>query len=175
MLVIGQFAAYTYIARLVRDSAGLQGFALSAPLLGYGGAGLLGTVVAGRFVDRGPGPTLATCVALVAAALLALASGAAGCSPSSPSSPGRRHSPRCRSHCNPPYSGSLPHAQDAASAVQIGIGGGALFGEQFVIAVGLQQLPALRAGFALTAAAIIVSARLGFPTKADLSAVYHHA
>ena len=46
--VTGQFAAYTYIAPLVRHGGGLSGFGLSALLLGYGAAGLIGNLLVGR-------------------------------------------------------------------------------------------------------------------------------
>lgn len=171
VLVIGQFAAYTYIAPLVRDSGGLQGFALSALLLGYGAAGLLGTVIAGRFVDRRPGPTLATCIAVVALALLALAVGrgsvltvaavlAWGAAFTAVPVPLQSAVLRV-----------APDAQDAASAVyvvafQIGIGGGALLGERLVVTGHLHQLPALGAGLAAVAVVITLTARRVFPARA---------
>lgn len=168
VLVIGQFAAYTYIAPLVRESGGLAGLALSALLLGYGGMGLLGTVVAGRFVDRRPGPTLAICVAVVSAALLALALGhgavltvlavlAWGAAFTAVPVPLQSAVLRV-----------APETQDAASAVyvvafQIGIGGGALIGERVVSSGGLNTLPALGAGLALVAVMLVLGARRVFP------------
>lgn len=168
VLVVGQFAAYTYIAPLVRDSAGLSGVALSALLLGYGGAGLLGTVVVGRFVDQRPGPTLAICVAVVSAALLALSIGhgrlftvlavlAWGAAFTAIPVPLQSAVLRV-----------APRSQDAASAVyvvafQIGIGGGALVGERIFSGGGLHALPALGAGLALAAVIIVAGARKVFP------------
>src|SRR6195952_2270317 len=75
VLVIGQFAAYTYIAPLVRASAGIDGIALSALLLAYRGAGVVGNLVVGRTVDKRPGPTLVACVAVIAGALVVLSVG----------------------------------------------------------------------------------------------------
>jgi len=72
VLVIGHFAAYTYIAPLVRRDGGLEGVALSALLLGYGAAGVLGTWFVGRHVDRRPGPLLTAMLALMAVSLIAL-------------------------------------------------------------------------------------------------------
>lgn len=172
VLVVGQFAAYTYIAPLVRESGGLQGFALSALLLGYGAAGLLMTVVAGRFVDRRPGPTLAICIGVVAAALLALAIG---------------HGPVLTIIAVLAWGGAFtaipvplqsavlrvaPQSQDAASAVyvvafQIGIGGGALVGDHLVVAGQLHLLPVLGAGLAISAVLITLSARKVFPLRAQ--------
>ncbi len=171
VLVIGHFAVYTYIAPLVRESAGLQGFGLSVLLLGYGGAGMVGTFVAGRFVDRRPGPTLSTCVAVIAAALLAVAVG---------------HGPVLTVLAVLAWGAAFtavpvslqsavlrvaPHSPDAASAVyvvafQIGIGGGALFGEQIIVAGGLHHLPALGAGLALAAVVITLGSRKVFPIRA---------
>jgi predicted MFS family arabinose efflux permease len=170
VLVIGQFAAYTYIAPLVRESAGLAGFALSALLLGYGGAGLLGTVVAGRYVDRRPGWTLALCIGFVAAALLALAIGhgvlvtvlavlAWGAAFTAIPVPLQSAVLRV-----------APRSQDAASAVyvvafQIGIGGGALVGERLVVAGHLHTLPVLGAALAFASVVITLSARKVFPLR----------
>ena len=168
VLVVGQFAAYTYIAPLVRDSGALQGFALSALLLGYGGAGLLGTVIAGRFVDRRPGPTLAICIGVVATALLALSIGhgppltiiaVLGWGAAFTAVPVPLQSAVLR---------VAPHSQDAASAVyvvafQIGIGGGALVGERLVVAGHLHQLPTLGAALAIAAVVITLAARKVFP------------
>ena len=170
VLVIGQFAAYTYIAPLVRDSGGLAGFALSALLLGYGGAGLLGTVIAGRFVDRRPGSTLSLCIGIVAAALLALAIGhgvlvtvlavlAWGAAFTAIPVPLQSAVLRVAAR-----------SQDAASAVyvvafQIGIGGGALVGERLVVAGQLHTLPVLGAALAFAAVLITLSARRVFPLR----------
>src|SRR3954452_7720844 len=73
ILVIGHFAAYTYIAPLVRRDGGLQGFGLSALLLGYGAAGLIANYVAGRYVDRRPRPLLGGLLALLAVSVALLA------------------------------------------------------------------------------------------------------
>lgn len=170
VLVVGQFAAYTYIAPLVRDSGGLQGFALSALLLGYGAAGVLGTVIAGRFVDRRPGPTLATCIAVVALALLALA---VGRGPVLTIAAVLAWGAAFTAVPVPLQSAVLrvaPGFQDAASAVyvvafQIGIGGGALLGERLVVTGRLHQLPALGAGLAFAAVVITLTARRVFPVR----------
>jgi predicted MFS family arabinose efflux permease len=57
-----------------------------------------------------------------------------------------------------------PHAQDAASAVyvvafQIGIGGGALFGDRLVVAGRLGDLPIVGAVLAAVAGAIMLAGR----------------
>jgi predicted MFS family arabinose efflux permease len=175
VLVIGQFAAYTYIAPLVRDSGGLQGVALSALLLGYGGAGLLGTVIAGRFVDLRPGMTLTISIGVVAAALLALAIGSGplltvlavllwGAAFTAVPIPLQSAVLRV-----------APRSQDAASAVyvvafQIGIGGGALVGEHLFVAGHLHQLPVLGAVLATAAVVLTLSARKVFPLREQVPA-----
>lgn len=117
-------------------------------------------------MDRTPGPTLATCVAVVAAALLTgitvLAWGAAFTAvPVSLQSAVLR---------------VAPHAQDAASAVyivafQIGIGGGALVGERTVVVGGLHHLPAVGAVLAVATAVITPCARRVFPPNTKPSDV----
>jgi predicted MFS family arabinose efflux permease len=149
VLVVGQFAAYTYIAPLVRRDGGLEGLGLSALLLGYGAAGLLGNVLVGRWVDRRPGPVLAGAVAV-------LAWGAAFTGV-----PVSLQSAILR---------VAPQARDAASAVyvvafQIGIGGGALLGARFVDAGRLGVLPILGAGLALISGLIVIGARRAFPLR----------
>ncbi|GAA4672363.1 MFS transporter [Frondihabitans cladoniiphilus] len=69
LAVIGQYAAYTYIAPIVQRTGDLHGTALSLLLLGYGVTGLVANVVIGRIVDRRPGVALVGCLAAVAVTL----------------------------------------------------------------------------------------------------------
>ncbi|WP_156758135.1 MFS transporter [Actinokineospora pegani] len=168
MVVVGQFAAYTYIAPLVRESGGLDGFALSALLLGYGVVGLLGTVAVGHVVDRRPGVVLAGSTFAVAAALAVLALvdgpvattaavllwgvGFAGVPVSLQASVLR----------------VAPHAQDAASAVyvvafQVGIGSGAWVGEQLVGGGRLDLVAPLAAVVAALSGLVVLVSRRTFP------------
>lgn len=170
VLVLGNFAAYTYIAPLVRRDHGLDGFALSALLLGYGAVGLAAVVLAGRVVDTRPGPSLRTLVALIVVALgllivaradllvvvAVLAWGA-----------GFTAVPVCLQAA---VLRVAPHAQEAASAVyvvafQIGIGGGALIGERLVSAGHLDALPVVGAALALAAGLVVLGARTAFPAR----------
>jgi predicted MFS family arabinose efflux permease len=171
VLVIGQFAAYTYIDPLVLHDGGLSGFGLSALLFGYGVAGLCSNLLVGRFVDRRPGPTLAACVVVVAAALIVLTFKAgvvltviavvawgAGFVAVPVSLQGA-------------ILRVAPQAQEAASAVyvvafQIGIGGGAFVGNRFVDAGHLTYLPVVGAALAVAAVVIVVAARRAFPLRA---------
>ncbi|MEV6297793.1 MFS transporter [Actinoplanes sp. NPDC051861] len=170
VLVVGHFAAYTYIAPLVRRDAGLDGAGLSALLLGYGAVGLLANFLVGRFVDRRPGTlviglmvTVTVSVALLAPVLglvptvvaALLWGGAFTAIPVFLAAAVLRVAPRAR---------------DAASAVyvvafQIGIGGGAFVGEQFVSAGHLGVLPLLAAGMALLATIVVVLSPAVFPAR----------
>jgi predicted MFS family arabinose efflux permease len=170
ILVIGHFAAYTYIAPLARRDGGLQGFGLSVLLLGYGAAALVAGYTVGRHIDRRPGPAMTVLLAGLAVAVGLLAPrlgpvptvlatllwGGAFCA-----------IPVCLSAT---VLRIAPRARDAASAVyvvsfQIGIGGGALAGERFAAAGHLGALPLLAAGLALTALAVVRSATDVFPSR----------
>lgn len=171
VLVIGHFAAYTYIAPLVRRDGGLQGLGLSALLLGYGAAGLLGNAIVGRFVDRRPGPLLVTLIGLMALSLVALVP-VLGAVPTVLAAlvwggtftaiPVVLQAAILR---------VAPQSRDAASAVyvvafQIGIGGGALLGERFISADLLAWLPGLAAVLTVAAAVTVLAARQAFPARA---------
>jgi predicted MFS family arabinose efflux permease len=170
VVVIGHFAAYTYIAPLVRHGGGLAGLGLSALLLGYGAAGLVGNILVGPFVDRHPGRVLSAAVALVAVALatLSVLHGA-------PATVVAVLAWGLGFSAVPVSLQSVvlrvaPEAQDAASAVyvvafQIGIGGGALIGDRFVAAGHLGTLPVLGAVVAAAAVVIVLSARSVFPFR----------
>ncbi|GIF09092.1 MFS transporter [Actinoplanes siamensis] len=177
VLVIGHFAAYTYIAPLVRRDAGLDGAALSVLLLGYGAVGLLSNFVVGRYVDRHPGPVLLVLLSVHAAsvALLAPVLGAVPTVLAALLWGGAFTA-------IPVFLGAAPMrvaptARDAASAVyvvafQIGIGGGAFVGERFVTAGGLGALPLLAALFAVAAGILVATSRTVFPFR--ISADDHH-
>ena len=170
VLVVGHFAAYTYIAPLVRRDAGLDGAGLSALLLGYGAAGLLANFVVGRFVDRRPGPlviglmvTVTISVGLLAPVLgpvptvvaTLLWGGAFTAIPVFLAAAVLR---------------VAPTARDAASAVyvvafQIGIGGGAYVGERLVSGGQLGALPLLAAGLALVACVLVALSPAVFPAR----------
>ncbi|MBG0568935.1 MFS transporter [Actinoplanes aureus] len=170
VLVVGHFAAYTYIAPLVRRDAGLDGAGLSALLLGYGAVGLLANYVVGRYVDRRPGPLVLglTVTVTISVGLLApvlgpvptvvatlLWGGAFTAIPVFLAAAVLRVAPATR---------------DAASAVhvvafQIGIGGGAFVGERLISAGNLGALPLLAAGLALVASVLVVLSPAVFPAR----------
>ena len=170
VVVIGHFAAYTYIAPLVHRAAGLDGLALSALLLGYGAAGVGGNLLAGRVIDSRPGASLAGFVATAVAGLVLLAvrpgavltvvavlAWGVGFS----AVPVSLQSAILR---------VAPHAQDAASAVyvvafQIGIGGGALVGDLLVSGGLLGPLPVVGAFTAALALLLVLTAPRAFPNR----------
>jgi predicted MFS family arabinose efflux permease len=178
VLVIGHFAAYTYIAPLMRRDGGLEGVALSALLLGYGAAGLITNFVVGRHADRRPGQLLVALLVVLAVSTAVLApvlgvvptvlaallwGGAFTAIPVFLASAVLRIAPRAR---------------DAASALyvvafQIGIGGGAFLGERMVRAGHLGVLPLLAATLAIVAVVLIATVgRQVFPAR--LSEEDHH-
>ncbi|UZJ24628.1 MFS transporter [Rhodococcus antarcticus] len=171
ILVVGHFAAYTYIAPLVRRDGGLDGLGLSALLLGYGAAGLVGTVLVGRAVDRRPGTVLVGTIAVSVVGLAVLTFARADVLTSVAVlawGAGFTAVPVCLQAA---VMRVAPDAQDAASAVyvvafQIGIGGGALVGERLVTGGALDALPPLAAVLAVLAAVVGLSARRAFPLRA---------
>jgi predicted MFS family arabinose efflux permease len=169
VVVIGHFAAYTYIAPLVRRDGGLEGAGLSALLLGFGAAGLTANWIVSRHVDRRPRMLLLVLIAALTTAqvllvpvlgvvptvLAALVWGGAFTA-----LPVILQSAILR---------VAPQARDAASAVyvvsfQIGIGGGALLGERLFSAGRLPSLPVLGAALALAAGLMVLAARRTFPS-----------
>ena len=176
VLVVGHFAAYTYIAPLVRRDGGLEGVALSALLLGYGAAGVLGTWFVGRHVDRRPGPLLTAMLALMAVSLVALVP-VLGVVPTVLAALlwGGTFTaiPVCLQAA---ILRVAPQARDAASAVyvvafQIGIGAGALIGERLVGTGRLGVLPIVGAALALASAVMVWRSRVAFPSGAEPAAV----
>lgn len=168
VVVIGHFAAYTYLAPLVRRDGGLEGAGLSALLLGFGAAGLTANWIVSRHVDRRPRTLLLVLIAALTLALTLLIP-ALGVVPTVLAAlvwggaftalPVILQSAILR---------VAPQARDAASAVyvvsfQIGIGGGALLGERLYGAGRLPALPALGAGLALAAGVLVLAARRTFP------------
>lgn len=169
-VVIGHFAAYTYIAPLSERAGGLSGLGLSALLLGFGAAGFAGNLAAGHLTDSRPALVLVAGMTVSAAALVMLAT-----------TPGTAVTVVAvlawgLGFAVVPVSLQsailrvAPHAQDAASAVyvvafQIGIGGGALAGERLVGAGQLGTLPVVAAITALAAGAITMAATRAFPRR----------
>jgi predicted MFS family arabinose efflux permease len=168
VLVIGQFAAYTYIAPLVRRDGGLSGAGLSLLLLGYGAAGLAANAAMGRWVDRRPGVLLLGNIAAIVVALAVLTP-VLGVVPTVSAvllwGGAFTATPVCLQAA---ILRVAPQARDAASAVyvvafQIGIGGGALLGELLVTAGHLAVLPIVGGATALAAGLLVLGAPRVFP------------
>jgi predicted MFS family arabinose efflux permease len=72
LVVLGHFAAFTYITVIIADYVHLNGPATSSLLLAYGAAGLLGLMLIGRQVDSHPQATALIVAGGVAACMLVL-------------------------------------------------------------------------------------------------------
>jgi DHA1 family inner membrane transport protein len=157
LFMIGHFTVYTYISPLLLY-AGVTKVGVSAVLLGYGAAGLLGLALAGSVADRHPRGALSLTMGLMAACLAGLWLGQAtaptvvivviwgmtwGAVPTLTQSSALA---------------AVPAAPDAAPAVvnamtNVGISGGALIGARELAA---GPVPAL----ALTGAVLVAAALL---------------
>jgi predicted MFS family arabinose efflux permease len=137
LVALGQFVAFTYLAPIVRAHTGLTGTGLSAVLLAYGAAGVVGVAAVGAITDRRPRTALLSCCAAVVGALalialvghstpfMVLAALAWGA--------GFTALPICLQSAVLRVAGGRDPIPDTASALyvvafQIGIGGGALIG-----------------------------------------------
>ena len=170
VVVIGHFAAYTYMPRWYAATAASKGAGLSALLLGLRRGGLTGNWIVGRYVDRRPGMLLLVLIAALVTALVllvpVLGCGAdrAGCS-----GLGRRLHGAAGGACSqrscvwPRTPGTRPR-RSTWSSFQIGIGGGALLGERLFSAGRLPSLPVLGAALALAAGLMVLAARRTFPS-----------
>ncbi|HEY2242508.1 MAG TPA: MFS transporter [Streptosporangiaceae bacterium] len=161
IVVIGHFAAYTYITALVRRDAGLSGLGLSAVLFGYGAAGIAGIVFAGRITDRrarGAGAAAVGGIVLALAGLATVAHGSTAATVTAVAIWGGSFT--AMTVClQAAVLRVAPRSADTASALyvvafQIGIGGGALAGSLLVNAGELAVLPA--AGLALAAIGLLI-------------------
>jgi predicted MFS family arabinose efflux permease len=169
-VVIGHFAAYTYITALVRRDAGLSGLGLSAVLFGYGAAGIAGIVLAGRVTDRWPRRAGAAAVGGIVIALAVLATAAHG------STAGTVTAVALWGGAFTALTVCLqaavlrvaPRSADTASALyvvafQIGIGGGALAGSLLVNAGELAVLPLAGLALAALGLAVVLRSPRAFP------------
>jgi predicted MFS family arabinose efflux permease len=175
VIVIGQFTAYTYIAPLLKHQVGLGGIGLSAVLLGFGVAGLIGNLIGGRFVDLRPGVVLATSFALILLSYLLLEAshGLVDVAVMAVVLWGLAFSaiPLCLQST---VLRIAPHAPDVASAVivvafQIGIGGGAFVGGALVDAGHLTLLPWIGMATVIVGSVLAFSVQQTFPRRRGLT------
>ncbi|MGW1106741.1 MFS transporter [Streptomyces sp. NPDC002540] len=169
VVMLGQFAVYTYVAPLL-ERAGLGGSAISWALLAYGAAGAVGVGAAAALVDRRPraavlgglgllaGAVLvlavagrSTVVVLVAATAWGLAFGAL---------PTLLHAAVVRAApANPEVADSVLN-----SGFNIGIGTGAVLGGQVLVRAGIGAVPWTAFALLIAGAATALAAhRTGFP------------
>lgn len=163
LAVGGAFTAYTYVVPFLTDVSGFPAAAVSALLLAYGAADLMGTVTAGLLVDRAPqvamvAPVAALSVALVglylfgpfpapAVALEAVAGMALAMVPTAMQSRVLRVAP-----------GSTEMASAAMSAAfNLGIAGGSLAGGVLLPAFGVRSTALAGGLLAAAALAVIVN------------------
>ena len=71
-VIAGHFAAYTYVTPFLKNSPGISPDSLSALLLAFGVAGIVGNFAGGAFAARNLRLTLVTTLTLLAAAVMAL-------------------------------------------------------------------------------------------------------
>jgi predicted MFS family arabinose efflux permease len=147
VIIFGQFTIYTYIAPLLKHQIGLGGIGLSAILMGFGVAGVIGNLVGGRFVDVHPGVVIGTSFVLTAVSysLLLLSHGQPSIAVVAVAVWGLAFSAIPLS-VQSAVLRVVHEGVDTASAVivvafQIGIGGGALFGGALIDAGHLMLLP----------------------------------
>lgn len=178
LLVVGHFAAYTFVAPLSAAHGGITGSGYGALLVGYGGAGLAATVLFGRLVDRRPRLSFAVPAATVAVAVAVL-----GRSPSAAVTAVAVLGWGAAFVCLPVVlqSAVLRVAGDpeVASAVyvvafQIGIGGGAALGGLLVDAGHLDLTTVVASLGALAAFGTGLACRGLFPRSAALAPSERH-
>ncbi len=175
LVVVGQFAAYSYIAPIARAHGGFVGTGYGVLLLGYGAAGLVGILLVTRVVDVRPRLAFVVPTATIAVALSVL--GVIG------------RNPVVTAFAVVAWGGAFttlpvtlqggvlrvaPAVSDVASAVyvvafQIGIGGGAFVGGLLVDAGDLDATTWLAAGSALLALLVGLAGRGLFPARTPSS------
>lgn len=172
LLAFGQFAAFTYLAPLVRAHTGLTETGLSAVLLAYGAAGVLGVARVGRIADHHPRRALLMCCAAIVLGLvlivafphgtpvMVLATLAWGA--------GFTALPICLQSAVLRVAPDIPDTASALYVVafQIGIGAGALAGAGLLGAHELSTIPDVTLAVFLAGSLLATAARRTFGTEA---------
>jgi predicted MFS family arabinose efflux permease len=172
-VALGQFVAFTYLAPIVRAHTGLTGTGLSAVLLGYGAAGVLGVAAVGAITDRRPRTALISCCASVVAALALISvigrSTPATILATAAWGAGFTALPICLQSAVLRVAPRIPDTASALYVVafQIGIGGGALIGAGLLSAGDLAMIPTV--GLALIATGSVIAAASGATFASDPS------
>ena len=168
LLAFGQFAAFTYLAAIVREHTGLTGTGLSAVLLAYGAAGVAAFARLGAMADRQPRLALLSCCMLIITGLAVIIAIAHGTVPLilATLAWGAGFTPL------PIFLQSAvlriaPEMPDTASSIyvvafQIGIGAGALAGAGLLGSGHLAAIPQLALVLFVTGSAVAAAARQTF-------------
>jgi predicted MFS family arabinose efflux permease len=168
LLAFGQFVAFTYLVPLVRAHTGLTGTGVSAVLLAYGAAGVLGVARVGVVADRRPRGALLACCGLIVlglALIVAVAHGTAVMVTATVAwGAGFTALPICLQSA---VLRVAPRMPDTASslyvvAFQIGIGGGSLAGAGLLSAGRLSTIPVLALALFLVGSLLAATARSTF-------------
>jgi predicted MFS family arabinose efflux permease len=162
MLVIGGvFTAYTYIAEFLTRVSGFPDSAISPLLLVNGLADIVGVVIAGIVVDRGPRALLAGSAAVLAIALLGLFTLGTAAIPAvgmlvllGIGIPGAATAMQARVLESAPGDTDIASAWTSA-AFNVGIGGGALLGGALLPLTGVRGTALAGAAVAGSALAVI--------------------
>jgi len=72
LVFAGMFTAYTYLADILESLAGFDGATVGWILMGFGGVGMLGNWLGGKFVDRGPLAATLVFAAAITTAMIVL-------------------------------------------------------------------------------------------------------
>ncbi len=168
LLAFGQFVAFTYLAPLVRAHTGLTGTGVSAVLLAYGAAGVLGVARVGRVADHHPRRALIACCWLIVAGLVVIAVFAHGTVAMVLGTlawgAGFTALPICLQSAVLRVAPEMPDTASALYVVafQIGIGGGALAGAGLLDAHALSAIPDVALGLFVAGSLVAAAARVTF-------------
>jgi predicted MFS family arabinose efflux permease len=162
---LGQFVAFTYLAPIVRSHTGLTGTGVSAMLLAYGAAGVLGVAAMGALADRRPRVAMLSCcgAVVIGLALISVTSRSTAATVIAVLAWGAGFTamPICLQSAVLRVAPDVPDTASALYVVafQIGIGGGALIGAGLLGAGELSAVPVV--ALALIATASLIAAGAG--------------
>jgi predicted MFS family arabinose efflux permease len=167
-LAFGQFVAFTYFAPLVRAHTGLTGTGLSAVLLAYGAAGVVGVGLVGRIADHHPRRALMMCCGGIVAGLALIAGIPHGTLVMIVATlawgAGFTALPICLQTAVLRVAPDIPDTASALYVVafQIGIGGGALAGAGLLGAHELSTIPDVTLAVFIAGSLLAAFARVTF-------------
>lgn len=170
VIVVGQFAAFTYFVPIVHLHTGLSGGAVSAIFLAYGAAGVLGLGLVGAVTDRHPRRAIVGCGVLLTAAMAILSAVSGGATVVAVVAVvlwGAAFTavPVCLQAAVLRVASQVPDTASALYVVafQIGIGGGSLLGALLVDGRHLGVLTPLALVTSAVATGVTLTAGSAFP------------